>query len=133
MSSFFLFQESFLKLSNRFIKDHFADLFRMIPESPNTGTKKEKWISASTLKIEGPSLDSPGSPVPFLPSFAISTPDGSLTQPFQANLSVGSPLTPMQFLRRVDEPPELSLSSPSLALSSKSNPGMPTKPIVWRP
>ena len=142
----------------RFIKDHFADLFRLIPESPprtGTGTKEEKWISASTLhntNVNEHLEKSPDSVVKHLPSFALSTPDGSFSQALPSTPSIGAPLTPLQFMRRAErDPTELSLSSLALSTAtgistgfstpSKSQhtrskvsvPGTPSKPAVWRP
>ncbi|THH10070.1 hypothetical protein EW145_g1570 [Phellinidium pouzarii] len=136
---------------SKFIKDHFADLFRLIPESPPRPGSRERWINASTLRNSGEAVSvsarSPGSPDslgPSLPSFALSTPDGSQTQTMQPN-SPGSPLKPLQFMRRADaDSSELSLSSialsAGLATSSKSSMrpkgsasnAVPPK-VVWRP
>ncbi|KLO15894.1 hypothetical protein SCHPADRAFT_901991 [Schizopora paradoxa] len=133
---------------SKFIKDHFADLFRLMPESPpRPGTRDEKWISSSSLRRtseehttpEKRSTRSPEPPVPPLPAFAISTPDGSSNQAMLSTSSVGSPLTPLQFMRRADaEPSEFSLSATpsrgSLSTRSKvSIPNTPSKSAVWRP
>ncbi|KAH8118351.1 hypothetical protein DFH11DRAFT_1566963 [Phellopilus nigrolimitatus] len=112
---------------SKFIKGHFADLFTLMPETPPRPGSKERWISASTLRNaagdDSASTKSPGSPEslgPSLPSFAISTPDGSKTQSLQS-----SPLTPLKFMRRADvDPSEFSLSS--MALSAGSSAGLPT-------
>ncbi|KAI5125054.1 hypothetical protein M0805_007477 [Coniferiporia weirii] len=137
---------------SRFIKDHFADLFRLIPESPPRPGSRERWINASTLRNSGEdgsiSTRSPGSPDslgPSLPSFALSTPDGTQVQAMQSQSPKSSPLTPLQFMRRADaDLSELSLSSVALSTgpngpskSSSIRPrgatsSAPTK-TVWRP
>ncbi|KAL5508243.1 hypothetical protein ACEPAH_5862 [Sanghuangporus vaninii] len=107
---------------SKFIKDHFADLFRLLPETPprpGSASKEQRWISAAGLRnVEGDasltkSSGSPDSSSRNVPSFAISTPDGT-----QRTGSPGSsPLTPFQFIRRADaNASEISLSS--LALSN---------------
>ncbi|EJD01433.1 uncharacterized protein FOMMEDRAFT_90275 [Fomitiporia mediterranea MF3/22] len=98
---------------SKFIKDHFSDLFRMLPETPprpGSSSKKEKWISAASLRNaeDANSSGSPDSITRNLPSFAFSTPDG--TQ--KSGSPISSPLTPIQFIRRADpEASEISLAS----------------------
>ncbi|KAI9467273.1 hypothetical protein BJY52DRAFT_59540 [Lactarius psammicola] len=96
---------------SKFIQTHFADMFRLLPEPmPYLGSREEKWISSSTL-LEAPELitpprpprtPEPGSGGISLPSFALSTPSGRSPQSIQTHSSPGSPLMPLQFLRRVD-------------------------------
>ena len=77
---------------------------------------------------------SPGTPeslTPSLPSFALSTPDGTWTSTVQTPSPAGSPLTPLQFIRRSDvDQAEISLSSLALSthLSKSSTPSRPTRP-----
>jgi hypothetical protein len=96
----------------RFIETHFADMFRLLPEPmPYVGSREEKWISSSTL-LEAPELITtpprdPKTPEPssggtLLPSFALSSPSGKSPQSVKTHSSPGSPLTALQFLRRVD-------------------------------
>ncbi|KAH9048968.1 hypothetical protein EDB84DRAFT_27487 [Lactarius hengduanensis] len=96
---------------SKFIQTHFADMFRLLPEPmPFLGSREEKWISSSTL-LEAPELitpprpprtPEPGSGGISLPSFALSTPNGRSPQSIKTHSSPGSPLTALQFLRRVD-------------------------------
>lgn len=98
----------------RFIESHFTDMFRLLPEPmPYMGSREEKWISSSTL-LEAPELMTtpprdPKTPEPssggsgmLLPSFALSSPSGKSPQSMKTHSSPGSPLTAIQFLRRVD-------------------------------
>ncbi|KAH9973031.1 hypothetical protein BGW80DRAFT_1459355 [Lactifluus volemus] len=109
---------------SKFIQTHFADMFRLFPEPmPYLGSREEKWISSSTL-LEAPELIStpPGTPQPpepgsgdaSFPSFTLSTPSGRSPRSIQTHSSPGSPLTALQFLRRVDgEDSFLRPSTPS--------------------
>ncbi|KAF9470889.1 hypothetical protein BDN70DRAFT_888653 [Pholiota conissans] len=96
---------------SRFIKDHFADSFRIAPgpdSPPRPGGQAEKWISSATLLEGRESLSPPRpprtpEPTPqFLPSFALVTPSGQSPKSLQSSpLSPrSSPLTPLQFMRR---------------------------------
>lgn len=136
-----------LNILFRFIKDHFADSFRLIPESPpRPGAPEEKWISSATL-LEAPETDippaSPRTPepkMPFVPSFSLSTPSGQSPHSMKSNSpSVrGSPLTPLQFIRRADvdamlrpvtpsKPPTLRARNPATHVHT------PARNSVWRP
>ncbi|KAH9030162.1 hypothetical protein EDB85DRAFT_1964325 [Lactarius pseudohatsudake] len=96
---------------SKFIQTHFADMVRLLPEPmPFLGSREEKWISSSTL-LEAPELitpprpprtPEPGSGGISLPSFALSTPNGRSPQSIKTHSSPGSPLTALQFLRRVN-------------------------------
>jgi hypothetical protein len=130
----------------RFIKDHFADLFQLMPtESPPLlGTQEDKWISSTTL-FEAPetpetSLEPPRTPEPkgpLVPSFSLSTPGGQSPRSLRSTSSSGSPLTPLQFMRRAEQ------ASPGLRPISPSKPPMlrarntavntPSRNSVWRP
>ncbi|PFH52651.1 hypothetical protein AMATHDRAFT_46193 [Amanita thiersii Skay4041] len=152
---------------SRFIKDHFAESFRILPPTdspPRAGPKEEKWISSATL-LEStengtptqpqnqivlmvprpPSTPEPGSSFP-LPLFAVTTPSVAKRSPLSAHSSPstkgasgGSPLTPMQFLRRADYDPTTNRPvTPSKPPSRARNvPPTPshsyTKQGVWRP
>ncbi|KAJ6627567.1 hypothetical protein B0H10DRAFT_2210475 [Mycena sp. CBHHK59/15] len=96
---------------SKFIKDHFADSFRLVPESPprQPGGGETKWISSTTLlEAQEPETppQSPRTPEPHgfsMPSFSIMTPSGHSPQSLKSSPSnKGSPsaLTPLQFIRR---------------------------------
>ncbi|CCL99169.1 uncharacterized protein FIBRA_01184 [Fibroporia radiculosa] len=124
---------------SKFIKDHFADSFRILPDSPRLGSREEKWISSATLSqaAESLSLNPPRTPEPkspYIPSFALSTPNGTSPKSIKTASSPGSPLTPLQFLRRVDR------ESPRPETPSRvSRPGItamlstPARQPIWRP
>jgi hypothetical protein len=140
--------------SGRFIQTHFADMFRLLPEQmPYPGSREEKWISSSTL-LEAPELIStpardsatpePSSGGMFFPSFALSTPSGKSPQSIKTHSSPGSPLTALQFLRRVDgEDSFLRSATPFKSSTSRSSgrislpPGSirspPNRAPVWKP
>ncbi|KAH9939908.1 hypothetical protein B0H21DRAFT_755749 [Amylocystis lapponica] len=134
---------------SKFIKEHFADAFRLLPESPphfgspsRLGSREEQWISSATLSQAAEMIASPTPPrtpepnLPFIPSFALSTPSGKSPQSLKSTPSPGSPLTAMQFFRRVDrESPSVRPETPSRS----SHPGI--SPVLnssarqpaWRP
>ncbi|KAI0921922.1 hypothetical protein AcW2_006758 [Taiwanofungus camphoratus] len=128
---------------SKFIKDHFAEAFRMLPESPpRPGTREEKWISSTTLSQAAENIvpfnpsRTPEPKSPFIPSFALSTPSGTSPHSLKSSPSPGSPLTPLQFLRRAErESPSSRSDTPSKIL----RPGIstvlntPARPPVWRP
>ncbi|KAF8974636.1 hypothetical protein BDZ97DRAFT_39997 [Flammula alnicola] len=133
---------------SRFIKDHFAESFRIAPgpeSPPRFGAQTEKWISSATLLEVRESLSPPPAPrtpeptAPFIPSFSLVTPSGhspkslKSTSPPSTN---GSPLTPLQFIRRAE--PELSLLRPVTPSKSPlrgrtSTSTTPARNSVWRP
>ncbi len=126
--------------SSRFIKNHFADSFRILPESPpRAGGQEVKWISSATLlerPEDGTPPRAPRTPeptVPFVPTFLLMTPGGQSPRSFKSSPSTkGSPLTPIQFIRRAE--PDISLlrpATPSKPHRSKL-PSSPNTP-VWRP
>jgi len=137
---------------SKFIQTHFADMFRLLPEPmPYVGSREEKWISSSTL-LEAPELTStpvrdPKTPEPssggmLLPSFALSTPSGKSPQSIKTHSSPGSPLTALQFLRRVDGEESFLRPATPLKGSTLRNNGrasLPHAPIrsprapVWKP
>lgn len=131
----------------RFIKDHFADSFRLMPESPpRPGAPEEKWISSATL-LEAPEIESgtppepprtPEPTLPFVPSFSLSTPSGQSPYSIKSNSpSVkGSPLTPLQFIRRADADAILRPVTPSKPPTLRTrNTAAHTQArnSVWRP
>jgi len=131
-------------------------MFRLLPEAmPYIGSREEKWISSSTL-LEAPELITtpprdPKTPEPgsgssgmLLPSFALSSPSGKSPQSMKTHSSPGSPLTAIQFLRRVDgedsflRPATPLKSSPlrnesraSLLPATMKSPG--NRVPVWKP
>ncbi|KAI0786409.1 hypothetical protein C8Q75DRAFT_771636 [Abortiporus biennis] len=138
---------------SKFIKDHFADAFRLLPESPpRARVREEKWISSATLsqameemeKSEADtSYEPPRTPEPlspFIPSLALSTPSGRSPRSIKSSPSVnGSPLTALQFIRRADrESPSLRPETPTKSTRSVASSIMSTTPAslrqpVWRP
>ncbi|KAL0949906.1 hypothetical protein HGRIS_009934 [Hohenbuehelia grisea] len=132
---------------SKFIRDHFADSFRLLPESPHRhqGAQEEKWISSTTLLEKTQTNDTPLTPprtpeprFPFVPSFALSTPSGGSPHSVKSSPSTkGSPLTPLQFMRRAEpEAPFLRPSTPTKASGSRTKRTMPPTPArnsIWRP
>ncbi|GJE84717.1 hypothetical protein PsYK624_007930 [Phanerochaete sordida] len=127
---------------SKFIKEHFADAFRLVPDSPRrpVPSAEEKWISSATLQqqsiqeILNTPPSHPRTPEPsssYIPSFALSTPGTSPKS--TKSSSPGSPLQPIQFIRRADR------DSPLLRADTPTRPPRPTsvantpKPPVWRP
>lgn len=94
----------------RFIKDHFADAFRLLPDAspPQYGSREEKWINSATLAQASENISPAGPPKtpepqgPYLPSFALSTPSGTSPQSIKGSSSPGSPLHALQFIRRAE-------------------------------
>ncbi|KAK0453395.1 hypothetical protein EV421DRAFT_1763934 [Armillaria borealis] len=135
---------------SKFIRSHFADSFRLLTESPPPmGHREEKWISSATL-LETPEIAEvenenspphpPRTPEPhnsFLPSFALSTPSGKSPHSIKSTpSSKGSPLTPLQFIRRAD--PETSYLRPTTpskppASRSRTKAYTPARNTIWRP
>lgn len=133
----------------RFIMTHFADMFRLFPvenDSQNLGSRQEKWISSKALLDAAEIV--PGSPprapytpdprgTPPLPSFALSTPSGRSPQSLKSTPSPGSsPLTPMQFIRRVDGEvvsPLLRPTTPARPPSSLRSVRNTPRTHSWRP
>lgn len=131
--------------NDRFIKDHFADLFRLMPDSPpRPGAQEEKWISSVTLLetpeiVENPPMPprTPEPKAPFVPSFSLSTPSGQSPHSLKSTPSSGSPLTPLQFMRRADaDAPLLRPATPSKAPTLRARhtaPHTPARNSIWRP
>ena len=129
-----------------FIKTHFADQFRFMPvESPPrpTAAQGEEWINSSTLLPPADIVVSPPRAPrtpepkgPFLPSFSLMTPSGQSPRSLKSTPSSGSPLTPLQFMRRVEQysPGSLRPSSPSTTgRPGHSAPNTPSRNPLWRP
>ncbi|KAG2370064.1 hypothetical protein BDR07DRAFT_1476598 [Suillus spraguei] len=130
---------------SKFIKDHFADIFRIIPPesppkfgSPRFGSREEKWISSATL-LEAPEIVTtppPRTPEPrgpFLPSFTISTPGAHSPHSMKSTPSSGSPLASLQFLRRAD-PDAMRPVTPSKPHRPRTNiSNTPARHNLWRP
>ncbi|KAF9221932.1 hypothetical protein BS17DRAFT_709612 [Gyrodon lividus] len=136
---------------SKFIKDHFADLFRIMPPdsssprfgSPRFGSREEKWISSVTL-LEAPEIiTSPPPPRtpeprgPFVPFFTLSTPGAHSPRSVKSTPSSGSPLAPLQFIRRADPdgPPvrPVTPSKPPTHRPRTSIPSTPARHTLWRP
>ncbi|KAG1820449.1 uncharacterized protein BJ212DRAFT_1340209 [Suillus subaureus] len=130
---------------SKFIKDHFADIFRIIPPesppkfgSPRFGSREEKWISSATL-LEAPEIVTTPPPLtpeprgPFLPSFTISTPGAHSPHSVKSTPSSGSPLAPLQFLRRAN-PDAMRPVTPSKPHRPRTSiPNTPARHNLWRP
>ncbi|KAG1892739.1 hypothetical protein F4604DRAFT_1701340 [Suillus subluteus] len=130
---------------SKFIKDHFADIFRIIPPesppkfgSPRFGSREEKWISSATL-LEAPEIVTTPPPLtpeprgPFLPSFTISTPGAHSPHSMKSTPSSGSPLAPLQFLRRAN-PDAMRPVTPSKPHRPRTSiPNTPARHNLWRP
>lgn len=137
------------RLHNRFIKDHFADLFRVLPESPpRNKAKEEKWISSATVFKESTTRSNVLSPRPMtpdrteaIPSLVLRTPEGRNGHTLSTSSPASPPLTPLQFLRKAgSEAPMMLLSTPTKASSSKSKVPQasnslqtPARMAAWRP
>ncbi|KDQ20724.1 hypothetical protein BOTBODRAFT_50789 [Botryobasidium botryosum FD-172 SS1] len=123
---------------SKFIKDHFAHLFRIMPPGspPNVNaSREERWISSSTLLetpepptiTATPSADEPPYRPPSTPepknrpqggrSSHLSPHSLSPTVPFLLPRSPVSPLAPLQFIRRADV---AELTRPSSPLAGRS-------------
>ncbi|KAI0698913.1 hypothetical protein BC835DRAFT_628774 [Cytidiella melzeri] len=132
---------------SKFIKEHFADAFRVLPlpESPppKSRAQEEKWVSSATLaqalsdKAQSPPLppQTPEPRLPFIPSFALSTPSGTSPRTIKSS-SPGSPqaLHPIQFIRRAEREsltarPDTPSKGPRSTSSLSNNPRQP----IWRP
>ncbi|KAI0676820.1 hypothetical protein C8Q78DRAFT_47766 [Trametes maxima] len=129
---------------SRFIKDHFADAFRLLPDAspPRIGAREEMWISSATLAQAGELMTPPmppRTPEPkegYIPSFALSTPNGTSPKSLKGSPSPGSPLHALQFIRRAerDTPsyrPETPTRSSRSGITSVLN--TPARQPAWRP
>ncbi|KAH9843691.1 uncharacterized protein C8Q71DRAFT_10389 [Rhodofomes roseus] len=127
---------------SKFIKDHFADAFWILPESPRLGSREERWINSTSLSQAAVIMSPPHpprTPEPndsFVPFFSLSTPSGGASpKSIKTTSSPGSPLTPLQFLRRVDREAISRPDTPSNVTrpGTASNLNMPVRQPVWRP
>ncbi|KAI9001150.1 hypothetical protein BD414DRAFT_404342 [Trametes punicea] len=129
---------------SKFIKDHFADAFRLLPDAspPRMGTREEKWISSASLTQAAENMAPPlppRTPEPKegkIPSFALSTPNGTSPKSIQGSPSPGSPLHPLQFIRRADRDPvsyrpETPTRSSRTGITSVLH--TPIRQPAWRP
>lgn len=115
---------------------------------------KEKWISSATLLEPANKENQPDTLVPHkpprtpepgsgahIPSFAITTPTGRSPQSASSpSTKSGSPLTPMQFMRRADFDPTTGRPVTPSKPPSRARNGPPSTPSqsyskqgVWRP
>ncbi|CCA73128.1 related to putative cytoplasmic structural protein [Serendipita indica DSM 11827] len=139
---------------SKFLKDHFAHLLDQIPDAPSLGSKEQKWISSATLNttteeplLELPILQGPRppkTPEPRRPSGAVvvlHTPNGTSPRSLHSSGSPGSPLAPLQFIRKAEESPHRSGTTPPPHRLSKSTTSRtparivsttPVKPPTWR-
>lgn len=126
---------------SKFLKDHFAHLVEQLPEMPILGSKEQKWISASTVTKnnddileELPSLDRPRPPVtpePKRPSPTVflHTPNGTSPRAVHSSGSPGSPLAPLQFIRKAEESPHRSSTPPPHRLSKSTTTRTPARVV----
>ncbi|CAE6418687.1 unnamed protein product [Rhizoctonia solani] len=138
---------------SKFIKDHFADLFCLLPVASPPQNEGPKWISSATLFEETEqtptrrprsALGKPGTPEPRrAPSRASPSPGAPTfhTPPgISPNAATGSsrssPLTPIQFMRRVeDQGPRARPTSPLNRTTVRGRGQQPlgaSKPLAWR-
>ena len=145
---FLVFFRALIDFFLRFIKNHFSESFEALPESPPRANKQEeKWISSMTLleaaeitssdnDRKSPSPASPRTPepkFPFVPSFSLLTPSGQSTRSIGSSPSTkGSPLTPMQFIRRAEL--DSALLRPATPTKQPRGDNAHTPPLrLWRP
>ncbi|CAE6429914.1 unnamed protein product [Rhizoctonia solani] len=139
---------------SKFIKDHFADLFCLLPVISPPRDEEPKWISSATLLEDNEqtptrrprsALGKPGTPEPRrVPSRASVSPGINAptfhTPPGispRTGSSHSSPLTPIQFMRRVeDQGPRARPTSPLSRTTVRGRGGPqplgPSRPLAWR-
>ena len=131
--------------STRFIKDHFADVFRLLPTLPEggvaMGSTEEQWISSTTLLEANETPETPEAagrllktpePKHISPTINLSTPSGKSPHSIRSSSGGGSPLAGLQFMRRAEglQRPVTPSKSPTLRTGQtvlKANPSRP-----WR-
>jgi hypothetical protein len=134
---------SYAHQRGRFINDHFADLFRLMPlDAQSQGAREEKWISSATL-LEAPENADTTSAAPhtlecspMIPSISLNTPSTRTSQPLKsAAVNDTSPpaLTPLQFMRRADPDAPVIPVTPSKAPGPRARIVTPNAPGVLRP
>ncbi|KAG9092649.1 hypothetical protein FS749_015541 [Ceratobasidium sp. UAMH 11750] len=139
---------------SKFIKDHFADLFRLLPIAatpPHTAQHEgPRWISSATLQEDAESTPTKpprqNSPKPVTPEprrapsraspspgISFHTPTG-LSPHAGTSSSHSSPLTPIQFMRRADDSgPRARPTSPlSRTVRGRGQSNGPSRPLVWK-
>lgn len=142
----------------KFIQLHFADQFRILPESPprhnSIRNQQEKWISSATLLENQGSPKTPPraprTPEPgemSMPKFAFSPPKGVKSPHSLKGTpgpgSPGSPLAALQFMRRADQS-DVTVARPSTPTKPGPSRGRQTTPALtnnqplvrsttWRP
>ncbi|ESK97436.1 growth arrest-specific 2-like [Moniliophthora roreri MCA 2997] len=132
---------------SKFITNHFADSFRLLSEASTAQlpSREEKWISSATLleavansPPRAPRTPEPNGSPSYLPAFALSTPSGTPRSLLSTPSTKGSPLTPLQFMRRAEpEAPFLRPETPSKPPNSRGRtttvPSTPVRQPLWRP
>ncbi|KAG8735082.1 hypothetical protein FRC12_018228 [Ceratobasidium sp. 428] len=139
---------------SKFIKDHFAHLFRLLPiaSTPPHISQHEgpRWISSATLQEDTESTPTKpsrqNSPKPVTPeprrapSRASPSPGISFHTPTGISPHAGtgsahsSPLTPIQFMRRADDSgPRARPTSPlSRTVRGRGQLNGPSRPLAWK-
>ncbi|KAG8687608.1 hypothetical protein FRC09_013393 [Ceratobasidium sp. 395] len=139
---------------SKFIKDHFAHLFRLLPitSTPPHISQHEgpRWISSATLQEDTentptkPSRQNSPKPVTpeprRAPSRASPSPGISFHTPTGISPHAGtgsahsSPLTPIQFMRRADDSgPRARPTSPlSRTVRGRGQLNGPSRPLAWK-
>ncbi|KAF7331845.1 Growth arrest-specific 2-like [Mycena kentingensis (nom. inval.)] len=134
---------------SKFIQNHFADSFRLFEDSPpRPGAAEPKWISSATLLETAETVETgshgtppqtPRTPEPrHVPTFSLITPTGNSPQSLKSASSThGSPLTPLQFMRRAEPDsvpaPTASPSKSHIRTRTTSTIKTPARNSIWRP
>jgi hypothetical protein len=128
---------------SKFLKDHFAHLADQLPEMPVLGSKEQKWINASTVTKntddhdslgELPELAHPRPPVTPepkhpSPSVYLLTPNGASPRAVHSSGSPGSPLAPLQFIRKAEDSPKRPSTPPPHRLSKSTTTRTPARVV----
>ncbi|CAE6487137.1 unnamed protein product [Rhizoctonia solani] len=140
---------------SKFIKDHFSDLFSLLPAVSPPQNEGPKWISSATLledfdqtptRRPRSALGKPGTPEPrrtpsrASPSPGINAPTFQTPPGISPNAGTGSshssPLMPIQFMRRVeDQGPRVRPTSPLSRSTVRGRGQQPLgsmRPLAWR-
>ena len=118
---------------SKFLRDHFAHLVDQLPEMPVLGSKEQEWISAATVNKGADDSDSlgplsslalrpPVTPEPkhLSPSVYLHTPNGTSPRAVHSAGSPGSPLAPLQFIRKAEDSPKRPSTPPPHRLSKST-------------